>query len=182
MCHKPFNKPKERVVNLWVLHVLAFPLFKRFHRKKRDTPEYILVFRSLTVGLWLQPHGQRALSLNLIVVTGFSEMLMNKCAVFKASSFVAFFHHLPLRTHDVSGGAISAAFRFPGIIWWSDAEGREPYIDEIGWLNIAFWVVLNVCLYLRLASRKARSTNKKTGWRGEASASSLDFQTLWQWQ
>ena len=62
------------------------------------------------------PWTKSTLSLNLIVVTGFSEMLMNKCAVFKASSFVAFFHHLPLRIHDVSGGAISAAFRFPGII------------------------------------------------------------------
>lgn len=169
-------------MNLWVLHVLAFPLFKRFHRKERDTPEYILVFRSLTVGLWLQPHGQRALSLNLIVVTGFSEMLMNKCAVFKASSFVAFFHHLPLRIHDVSGGAISAAFRFPGIILMKRCR-REGALHRWNWLTeYSFWVVLNICLYLRLASRKARSTNKKTGWRGEASASSLDFQTLWQWQ
>ena len=76
-----------------------------------------------------------------LVVTGFSEILTNKCAALKASLFVAFLHHpwncvksLLLRTHDVSGGAISAAFRLPGVILMKQCR-REGVLHRWNWLN-----------------------------------------------
>ena len=48
--------------------------------------------------------------------------------------------------------------------WWRDAEGREPYIDEIGWLNIAFelsWI--SVCTCDLQVGRQGVQTRKQVG-------------------
>ncbi len=133
----------------------GFPLFKRVHRKKRDTPQYFMVFRLLTVWLWLQHHGQIAISLNLIGGDRIFRDVDEKMCSFK-SQFVCGIFASALKLCQESRACFSAPMMFQvgryqqlsGYLassWWSNAEGRESYMDEIDWIivDIAFQVVVN---------------------------------------